>query len=135
MEKLTIIGGRPVTFHGRTFIGMVTSDRMMSTVTVEWNRRRHVAKFQRYEKRKSKVKAHNPKELHAKTGDRVRVMETRPISKTKHFVVVEILGTEDKIEPNPEQSKVEPPKKIVKTAKTVAKNKATPSSTEPTKKK
>lgn len=94
MEK-TIIGGRTVPAHGRTFVGTVTSDKMMSSVTVEWDRRRFVAKFQRYEKRRSKVHAHNPKEMNAKTGDKVRIMETRPISKTKHFIVIEVLGAEE----------------------------------------
>ena len=95
MEKAIKIGGKPVTFHGRTFEGTVTSDKMMDTVTVEWDRRRYVPKYQRYEKRSSKVKAHNPKEINAKTGDRVRIRETRPISKTKNFVVVEILGDKE----------------------------------------
>jgi len=71
-------------------VGTVTSDKMMDTVTVEWNRRRHVAKYQRYEKRQTKVKAHNPKDINARTGDRVRIMETRPISKTKNFIVTKI---------------------------------------------
>ena len=75
-------------------VGVVTSDKMTSTVTVEWDRRRFVAKYQRYEKRKSKVKAHSPKELNVKKGDMVRIMETRPISKTKHFIVVEVMNNE-----------------------------------------
>lgn len=85
------IGEKPLSLRGRTFVGTVISDKMMSTVTVEWDRRRFVPKYQRYEKRRSKVKAHNPKDIHAKVGDKVKIMETRPISKTKKFIVVEII--------------------------------------------
>lgn len=73
--------------HGRTFTGTVVSDRMTRTVTVAWERRHFVQKYQRYERRYSKVKAHNPDEIDAKVGDRVTIAETRPISKTKHFII------------------------------------------------
>lgn len=75
--------------HGRTIVGKVTSDKMHRTVTVAWERRHYVPKYQRYERRYSKVKAHNPDEVDAKVGDTVVIMETRPISKTKNFIVVE----------------------------------------------
>lgn len=74
--------------HGRTFTGIVVSDKMSKTVTVAWERRYYVPKYQRYERRYSKVKAHNPAEIDAKTGDKVTIMETRPISKTKNFIVI-----------------------------------------------
>ncbi len=72
--------------HGRTFIGTVTSDRMQKTVTVEWERRAYVPKYQRYEKRRTRVKAHD--ELGCVKGDKVEIRETRPLSKTKSFIVV-----------------------------------------------
>jgi small subunit ribosomal protein S17 len=75
--------------RGRTFIGTVVSDRMAKSVTVEWERTVHVPKYERYEKKKSKVKAHNPECINVKAGDKVKIMECRPISKTKHFVVME----------------------------------------------
>ena len=90
MENIKI-GGKTVTLRGRSFVGTVKSAKMMETVTVEWDRRRFVPKYQRYEKRRSSIKAHSPKELHVKEGDMVRVQECRPISKTKNFVVVEVL--------------------------------------------
>lgn len=74
--------------HGRTFTGKVVSDKMHRTVTVQWERRHYVPKYQRYQRRYSKVKAHNPDEIDAKVGDIVTVMETKPISKTKNFVVI-----------------------------------------------
>jgi ribosomal protein uS17 len=79
---------KSTTTHGRTFTGTVVSDKMSRTVTVQWERRHYVPKYQRYERRYSKVKAHNPDEIDAKTGDTVTIMETRPISKTKNFVVI-----------------------------------------------
>ncbi len=83
-----------VKLHGRTFVGTVISDSMQKTVSVQWDRKKFLKKFQRYEKRRSKVKAHNPSYMNAAKGDIVKIMECRPISKTKHFVVIEIIGKE-----------------------------------------
>jgi len=84
--------------HGREFVGTVTSDKMLRTVVVAWPRRFFVRKFERYEKKRSKVNAHNPECLNARKGDVVRIMETRPLSKTKNFVVIELMGKETKKE-------------------------------------
>jgi len=81
--------------RGRTFVGTVVSDRRSRTVTVQWERRHLVRKYERYERRRTRIHAHNPDCIAAKAGQQVRLAETRPISKTKHFVVVEILGQED----------------------------------------
>ncbi len=67
------------------------SDKAQRTVTVEWNRRVYVPKYERYQKKRSKVKAHNPEEIDAKEGDEVIIKECRPISKTKKFIVVEVI--------------------------------------------
>ncbi len=75
--------------HGRMFVGQVISDRMAKTVTVSWERRVYVTKYERYEKKRSKVKAHAPECLEIKKGDIVRIIQCRPLSKTKHFVVIE----------------------------------------------
>ena len=80
--------------RGRTFTGTVISSKMQKTVTVEWERRHYLKKYERFEKRRSRVKAHNPQSMSAKEGDIVKIMECRPLSKTKNFVVVEILGKE-----------------------------------------
>ena len=80
--------------HGRQFIGRVTSDKMSKTITVEWDRRRFVPKYERYAKARSKIKAHNPPCINAKEGDVVKVMETRPLSKTKNFVVMQVQKNE-----------------------------------------
>jgi len=91
----TKIGGKTLTLRGRSFVGVVKSTKMMDTITVEWERRRYVPKYQRYEKRRYSIKAHSPKELHVKEGDTVRVQECRPLSKTKNFVVVDVIKNEE----------------------------------------
>ena len=77
--------------RGRTFQGKVVSAKAQKTVTVEWNRRIYVPKYERYQNKRSKVKAHNPDEIDAKEGDKVVIKECRPLSKTKKFIVVEVL--------------------------------------------
>ena len=81
--------------RGRTFKGEVISAKMHSTVTVQWERRKYIPKYERYEKRRSKVKAHNPESINAEEGDHVEIKETRPLSKTKHFVVTKIIKKRD----------------------------------------
>lgn len=76
--------------RGRVFSGKVISDRMAKTVSVEWPRIVRIKKYKRYMKKRSKVKAHNPECINAKIGDNVMIMECRPISKTKKFVVIEV---------------------------------------------
>jgi len=78
--------------RGSVFVGTVMSDRMHKTVTVQWERKKSVPKFERHERRKTRLHVHNPPCINANTGDRVRIAETRPLSKTKKFVVVEVLG-------------------------------------------
>jgi small subunit ribosomal protein S17 len=83
-------------FHGRLsvrgqiFEGVVVSDKMEKTVVVEREYERFIRKYERYEKRRSRLHAHNPPCVDAKIGDRVVIMECRPLSKTKSFVVVEV---------------------------------------------
>src|SRR3989338_7559944 len=77
--------------RGRVFEGIVISDKMQKTITVEWPRLHYIPKFERYEKRRSRVKAHNPPCISAKAGDTVRIAECRPLAKTVKFVVIEKL--------------------------------------------
>jgi small subunit ribosomal protein S17 len=84
-------------FHGqlsvrRKFLdGKVVSTKMTKTVTVERDYLQYVRKYMRYEKRRSRIMAHNPPCLEIHEGDRVRIAECRPISKEVAFVVVERL--------------------------------------------
>lgn len=77
--------------RGKIFTGSVISDRMAKTVSVGWERRVYIPKYERYAKKRSKVKAHSPDCLGIKKGDKVKIMQCRPLSKTKHFVVIERL--------------------------------------------
>jgi len=76
--------------HGRTFDGAVIKMNMQKTAIIEWPRFIYLNKFERYEKRRSRIKVHKPDCIDLKVGDNVKVMETRPISKTKNFVIVEV---------------------------------------------
>jgi len=89
-QSIISIKGKSIFPRGRTFTGKIISNRMAKTVTVEWERRRYVPKYQRYEKRRTRVKAHDDKN-ETKIGDIVEIQETRPISKTKHFIVIKIV--------------------------------------------
>jgi small subunit ribosomal protein S17 len=77
--------------RGRTFKGNVVSAKAQKTVTVSWNRRVYIPKYERYQIKRSKVKAHNPPEIGAKEGDEVIIKECRPLSKTKKFVVTVVI--------------------------------------------
>jgi len=77
--------------RGRIFTGTVKSAKMQKTVSVEWPRKTFNSKYERFEMRRTTVKAHNPESIDAKEGDLVKISETRPLSKTKNFVVIEIV--------------------------------------------
>ncbi len=99
--------------RGRVFVGTIISDKARKTVIVEWTRKYFLKKYERYEKRRTKLKAHNPPCINAKKGDVVKIMECRKLSKTKSFVVIEGLGKEKGFEERVEaleESKVKKPK-------------------------
>jgi small subunit ribosomal protein S17 len=75
--------------RGRTFVGTVIGGDTHRTARVEWIRQFYIPKYERYEKRRSKIQAHNPPCINAQKGDKVKIMECRPISKTKNFVIIE----------------------------------------------
>ncbi len=76
--------------RGQVLSGVVVSDKMNSTVVVQRAFVKKNVKYERYEKRKTKVHAHNPPCLSAKMGDNVTIAECRPLSKTKSYVVIEV---------------------------------------------
>lgn len=80
-----------IAVRGREFVGQVTKTSAQKTAVIEWLRLYYLQKYQRYEKRKSRLQVHNPICINAKIGDKVRVVECRPISKTKNFVIIERL--------------------------------------------
>jgi len=73
--------------RGRTFQGVVIKKLPMK-VTIQFERMLKIQKYERYEKRKTKIHARLPDCLkdEINLGDLIEVSETRPISKTIHFV-------------------------------------------------
>lgn len=76
--------------YRKTRRGYVVSDKMDKTVVVEVEDRVKHPLYGKVLRRSSKVKAHDEANA-AGTGDRVLIMETRPLSATKRWRVVEIL--------------------------------------------
>ena len=70
-------------------VGTVASDKMQKTVVVRVDRLVRHRKYRRYVRRTSKFMAHD--ELGATVGDKVRIVETRPLSARKRWRVVEIV--------------------------------------------
>ena len=71
-------------------IGIVVSDKMEKTVVVAIESRSPHPKYKKIVVKTKKYKAHD-EENQCKQGDRVRIQETRPLSKTKRWKVAEIL--------------------------------------------
>jgi len=70
-------------------IGVVTSDKMTKTVVVRVDRLIKHPVYRKYVRKRKKFMAHD--ELESKIGDKVRIVETRPLSARKRWRVVEII--------------------------------------------
>jgi small subunit ribosomal protein S17 len=75
--------------RGRILEGTVVSDSMKGTVIIKRNYYHYIPKYLRYERRHSRIAVHNPPCIDGKNGDRVKIMECRPLSKSVSFVIVE----------------------------------------------
>ena len=75
--------------HRSQKVGTVASDKMQKTVIVRVDRLVRHRKYRRYVRRTSKFMAHD--ELGATVGDKVRIVETRPLSARKRWRVIEIV--------------------------------------------
>ncbi len=71
-------------------IGLVVSDKMQKTVVVAVENRSPHPKYKKIVVKTQRYKVHD-EENQCKTGDRVRIQETRPLSKTKRWAITEIL--------------------------------------------
>jgi len=80
-------GGFPV--RGQIIEGQVVSTKMEDSARVQREFTYYIPKYERFEKRTSRYTVHAPSCLEVKVGDRVKIMECRPIAKTKSFVIVE----------------------------------------------
>ena len=74
----------------KTKIGVVTSNRMEKTVTVEIERKVKHPMYGKFVKKTTKFHAHDEKN-ECNIGDTVKIMETRPLSATKRWRLVEIV--------------------------------------------
>lgn len=74
----------------REWVGRVLSNKMNKTVVVSVERSVTHPLYRKVMRRISKFKAHDEQNV-CKVGDRVRMVETRPISKDKHWRVVEVI--------------------------------------------
>lgn len=75
--------------RGNVFTGTVVGSRVPKTLKVEWERKVFIKKYERYMKKRTKVSVHCPPCFEVSDGDVVKIAECRPISKTKHFVIIE----------------------------------------------
>ena len=89
--------GRP-----KSRIGTVVSNKMMKTVVVVVERRMKHGRYGKYMTEKKKYKAHDEEQA-CKPGDRVRITETRPLSKDKRWRVSEIVARAEQIEAAPSE--------------------------------
>ncbi len=74
--------------RGRIFTGKILTRDTHKTAVVGWQRLIKIRKYERYAKRKTKIKVHNPECINANIGDKVTIAECRPLSKTKSFVII-----------------------------------------------
>jgi small subunit ribosomal protein S17 len=80
---------------GRTVIGKVISNKMDKTIVIEVERKVKHPLYGKYMRRFSKMYAHD-NENTCLIGDVVLIQQSRPISKTKHWMLVEVLQRADK---------------------------------------
>jgi len=80
--------------RGQVLEGRVVSSKMDKTAVVQREFAKWSPKYEKYEKKRSKIHAHNPPCIEAKEGDAVKMAECRPLSKTKTFVIIEVRKNE-----------------------------------------
>ena len=74
----------------KELVGKVVSDKMSKTIVVEVVQRKMHPIYHKYLKVSRRVKAHDEKE-ESRLGDKVKIIEARPISKEKRWMLIEIL--------------------------------------------
>lgn len=80
-----------VKVRGNMLEGIVIRAKAPKTVIVERYLMQYVRKYERYKRVRSRITAHKPDCIPLAVGDKVRIGETRKLSKTKSFVVVEVI--------------------------------------------
>lgn len=74
----------------KVYVGRVVSDKMEKTIVIEIATRKQHSKYRKRINKSTRLTAHDENNV-AKEGDLVKVMETRPLSKTKRFRLVEVV--------------------------------------------
>ena len=99
-------------------VGRVVSDKMDKTVVVlvEWRRPHRL--YRKPVRRASRFKVHDESNT-SRVGDRVRIIEARPLSKTKRWRLVEVLARGETAEIQPEEVGVEALAEVASTAESV----------------
>ena len=98
--KADVARDRNCPFYGEinvkkaNLVGTIIKKDANGSATIEWERSRFIPKYERYEFRRSRIRVHNPASINAQIGEKVLVARTRPISKTKHHVIIKILTEE-----------------------------------------
>jgi len=77
--------------NGRTIVGRVISDKMQKTIVVLVERTVKHPKYGKIMRRTTKLHAHDENQV-CKIGNTVRIKESRPLSKTKSWVLVEVIS-------------------------------------------
>ncbi|MGQ3891860.1 30S ribosomal protein S17 [Legionella sp. CNM-4043-24] len=77
--------------NARTMVGKIVSDKMNKTIVVLVERTVKHPKYGKIMKRRTKLHAHDEKEI-GQIGNTVKIRETRPISKTKCWVLEEVIS-------------------------------------------
>ncbi len=77
---------------GELFRGKVIRKDINRSATIEWFRSQYLKKYERYEVRRSRMRVHNPACLNADVGQEVVVARTRPLSKTKNHVIIQVVN-------------------------------------------
>ena len=75
----------------KTRVGVVVSDKMSKTIVVEVERRVPHPQFKKIVRKTTKFYAHD-EEGKAKVGDKVLIQESRPLSKLKRWILLEVLA-------------------------------------------
>ncbi|MBJ15665.1 MAG: 30S ribosomal protein S17 [Legionellaceae bacterium] len=77
--------------NARELIGKVISDKMQKTIVVAIERSVKHPKYGKIIKRQTKLHAHDENQV-SKIGDRVKIKESRPLSKTKSWILLEVIS-------------------------------------------
>ena len=78
--------------HQKERVGVVLSSKMEKTAVVQVTRLVQHSLFHKVIRRRKKYPVHDEKKI-AKVGDKVRIRETKPVSKTKRWQIVEVLAS------------------------------------------